>query len=277
MNQVIQGTVRELERRYKDMSDEEIIREIRIGLCAGEALFYLLFGRYVEMLHLLYQNYGSAKMEFDDFMLELDIKLYAKQFAAISNFDIQKASFKTYLSKIAQNLLHDLRTKELPMLDISLVDCEICGEDSFEMFALMDAINTFPHLDSRYVLIKTIEGYKSKEIAAMLTSRKQEEGTLDKDRELKPSYIDTLRSRALKTIRNQIFIYNDESICSTAPSPSRTTSIFKSDSEMEESMCIIKSMDIIKGSTQFNLRTLHTGNQGLFILNIYQLYKQMIK
>ena len=91
MNQVIQGTVNELERRYKDKTDEEVIQEMRVGEHAGEALFYLLFGRYAEMLLLIFNQQTMTIMDFDDFMLELDIKLYAQTCAVIRSFDPHRA------------------------------------------------------------------------------------------------------------------------------------------------------------------------------------------
>lgn len=204
MNEVIQGTVRELEPRYKSRSDNEIIDEIRIGYHAGEALFYLLFGRYAEMLNALFRQQAVPSVEFDDFMLELDIRLFMNRCAAIIAYDERKASFKTYLSRIAHNVLYDMNAKEMPLLDASCIRDSVANVDDVEFYMLVDAINSYPNKDGRYVLIKTIEGYKSKEIAVMLTSRRHEEGTLEEDKELKPSYIDTLRSRTLKALRSRL-------------------------------------------------------------------------
>ncbi len=204
MNNVIRGAVAELGPRYKDRADNEILSDIRSGNRAGDALFYLLFGRYAEMLLCIFNQQAALHMESDDFMLELYIRLFAGRCAALSLFDGSKALFKTYLSKIAHNLLYDMREKEVPMLDVETVQCAVSGVDASEMFALVDAINSYPNQDSRYVLLKTVEGYKSNEIAQMLTGKKHEEGTLEEDKQLKSSYIDTLRSRALRDIRHRI-------------------------------------------------------------------------
>lgn len=212
MNQVIQGTVNELERRYKDKTDEEVIQEIRVGEHAGEALFYLLFGRYAEMLLLIFNQQTMTIMDFDDFMLELDIKLYAQTCAVIRSFDPHRASFKTYLSRIARNLAYDLQKKDFPMLAFDFTDMDMPADDSGSMMMLVDAINSYPNKDSRYVLYKTIEGYKSKEIASMLSCRRHEDGTLAVDQALKSSYIDTLRSRALKAIRRSMAAAKNESL-----------------------------------------------------------------
>lgn len=205
MNDAIRHAVRGLERQYKDKPDEAIIQEMRTGRRAAEALFYLLFGRYADMLRVMYAMQSLTLMEFDDFMLELDIRLSKDGCAGVRRYRPEKASFKTYLSAIARNLLYDLREKELPTLDADSLEDTLRDEwEGEEVMSLIEEINSFPDKDSRYVLLKTIEGYKSKEIAAMLTGRKREEGALHGSEELKPSYIDTLRSRALKSIRRSI-------------------------------------------------------------------------
>lgn len=163
MNDVIQAAVKRLEPKYKPRSDKEIITEIGLGDSSGDALFYLLFGRYAEMLEAIFRRQSSGRIEFDDFMLELDIRLFVNRCAAIISFDENKASFKTYLGTIAHNLLYDMSAKEMPTLDIlealRYVDC---GFDEYGMSILVDAINSYPNKDSRYVLLKTIEGYKAR-------------------------------------------------------------------------------------------------------------------
>lgn len=204
MNLTVKECVRTLHPRYGGLSDTEIIEKIRIGQNAGEALFYLLFGRYQEMLHAIFCQEATSAMDFSDFMFELNMRLFANDNSAINKFDADKASFKTYLSRIAHNLLFDLRKKEQPTIDYSEEFIEQSADDGHQMMLLIDAINSYADRDARYVLFKVIEGYKSKEIAIMLSSRRHEEGTLDESEELKPSYIDTIRSRALQNLHRQI-------------------------------------------------------------------------
>lgn len=261
MNQVIQGTVRELEPRYKDKSDAELMEEIRMEFHAGEALFYLLFGRYAEMLQSIFWQQATPSMDFDDFMLELDIRLYANHCAAIHAFTGEKASFRTYLSKIAHNLLYDLRKKLMPTLDVSLAEYDMPGEDGSRMQMLVDAINKLSHRESRYILIKTIEGYKSKEIAEMLSGLRHEQGTLKDDVQLKPSYVDTLRSRALKEIRDIILSYELplNGICCCMP-------MRDADVDM---MTEEKSAALFEDTRAYD-------NTNLFISNICALYEEMM-
>ena len=253
MNDVIQAAVKRLEP-----SDKEIITEIGLGDSSGDALFYLLFGRYAEMLEAIFRRQSSGRIEFDDFMLELDIRLFVNRCAAIISFDENKASFKTYLGTIAHNLLYDMSAKEMPTRDIL---------EALRQSILVDAINSYPNKDSRYVLLKTIEGYKSKEIAAMLTRRRQEEGTLDKGKSLTPAYVDTVRSRTLKAIRRMIADTREQA-------ESRGVSACPVALDMAEPFALAKA------STPTLLKPKAAPFADItnpFITNIYILYNQMVE
>lgn len=272
-NNVVQETVRELEHTYKKKTDEEIIMSIRMGNHAGEALFYLLFGRYVEMLRVIFIQQSKPSMEFDDFMLELDIRLFARHCAAVSAFNGQRATFKTYLSKIAHHLLYDMREKDIPMLDVDAVECSAGGPDQYEVFMLVDAINSYPNWDSRFVLLKTIEGYKSKEIAEMLTSRRHEKGTLETDKQLLPSYVDTIRSRALKDIRRHVSIQEDKNVNACMECP---PSLFDGDalfSRLARKLTSRAEKKTMPTSRNVVMPDMYA--ESLFIKNIFELYNQM--
>lgn len=268
-NNVIQGTVRELKARYDGIPDDAILMDVRMGNHAGESLFYLLFERYVSMLETIFSMQATKAMDFDDFMLELDIRLYKDDCKAIRSFKSEKASFKTYLSTIARNILYDLREKELPVLDEDALESALYDRyDGEEVMMLVEEINNYPNKDSRYVLLKTIEGYKSKEIAAMLTSRRHEEGTLDEKVELKPSYIDTLRSRALKAIKNRIIGTNEFGVCLSMAYPS--SKLDMEEAYMPEPPMAEKSM----GAPMPPEEPLFV-KAGIFISNIMDLYNLM--
>ncbi len=269
MNNVIQGTVRKLERKYKGMPDEYVLQEIETGHHAGEALFYLLFGRYADMLEIIYSRQPPALMGFDDFMLELDIRLFKDGCQAVLGFRPEKATFKTYLGTIARNLLYDLREKDLPTIDIfTLWETLRDNDEREEVVRLVEAINSYPDKDSRYVLLKTIEGYKSKEIAAMLAGRRHEEGTLDGKEELKPSYIDTLRSRALKAIRERIFRED--------ASESIDECCYRASRRIKSCVCSDEMADMLSAAPK-SLVGMQLSDPGLFIGNIINLYDRMMK
>lgn len=99
MNDVIQAAVKRLEPKYKPRSDKEIITEIGLGDSSGDALFYLLFGRYAEMLEAIFRRQSSGRIEFDDFMLELDIRLFVNRCAAIISFDETRLPLRPILAR----------------------------------------------------------------------------------------------------------------------------------------------------------------------------------
>lgn len=198
MSHITRKTALELEPEYGKIPDEALVR--RIGKGEDESwkvLFYLLFGRYVSMLEAVFVKYAKQGLDFDDFMLELHVKMGKDHFAAVTAYK-GTARFKTYLSTIARNLLFDMGAREKPTIDIDAARY-LPYEDDYEreqMLRLLELINEFPHEKTRFVLFKTLEGYSSKEIAAMLAAQS--------GKEIKPSYVDTLRSRAYSTLRAQV-------------------------------------------------------------------------
>lgn len=252
MNQTVRDTVRTLRPRYTGRTDSEIINVIRIGRNSGEALFYLLFDRYQDMLHSLFAQEATAAMEFSDFMLELNMRLFDKGCTAVKKFDEKKASFKTYLSKIAHNLLYDLRKKEKPTLECTEDVIDATFDDGEQVMQLIDAINSYTDSDARYVLFKVIEGYKSREIALMLSSRRHEEGTLDKEETLKPSYIDTIRSRALRKIRKNMMIaaksHEEMSLLSCIDAAPLSNVVFAMEDYAEPAICVSANAAYTQGN-----------------------------
>lgn len=204
MNRIVNEKVAALQTVFNGQTDAGLLDMIFTGHHSGDALFYLMFGRYGAELQTLFNTNGPKQMEFSDFMLELNMKLYNDSFKVLKTFNAAKASFKIWLSKVASNLLYDLRKKERDTYEIN-DNLFLIEYDNERIMMLIDEINNYPKPDSRYVLRKVIEGYSSREIAGMLTSLRHEKGTLPADEQLKSSYIDTLRSRALRDIgRNMI-------------------------------------------------------------------------
>ena len=198
MNELTHRTALELEAEFGDIPDELLAGRIgEEGQDSWKMLFYLLFARYAGMLVAIFHKYAASGLDFDDFMLELHVKMGKNNFAAVRAFN-GSAQFKTYLSTIARNLLFDIGKREKPSIDIDTVHDLPC-EDDYEreqMGRLLELINAYPDETARFILFKTIEGYSSKEIAIQLTAMR---GT-----EVKPSYVDTLRSRTYRKLRSQV-------------------------------------------------------------------------
>ena len=192
MSELTHKAAMELESEFGMCSDEALAARIgRPGEDSWKMLFFLLFGRYRDMCEAIFSKYAGQGLDFDDFMLELHIKLGRNDFAAISGYK-GEAKFKTYLSTIARNLLFDIDRRSKPTIDIASVRDLPC-EDDFErrqMEQLVQLINEYPDERARFVLFKTIEGFSSKDIGELLG--------------IKPANVDTIRSRAMKKLRSQV-------------------------------------------------------------------------
>jgi len=211
MSEITHKTAVELESEYGSVPDNQLVARIgKEGEDSWKMLFYLLFGRYVSMLEAEFATYAIRGLDFDDFMLELHVKMGRNNFGAVTGYK-GTALFKTYLSTIARNLLFDIGKREKPTIDIDTVRDLPC-DDEYEreqMAHLLEIINAWPDETARFILFKTIEGYSSKDIAGMLSERKGEAVT--------PANVDTIRSRTYKKIRRQIERSEERTFAAEAP------------------------------------------------------------
>ena len=162
------------------------------------------------MLEAVFATYAGNGLDFDDFMLELHVKMGRSHFRAVTGYN-GAAQFKTYLSTVARNLLFDMGKREKPTIDIKTVNDLPC-EDEYErerLEELLEIINAWPDETARFILFKTIEGYSSKDIALLLSERKGETVT--------PANVDTIRSRTYKKIRRQIERSEERTFAAEAP------------------------------------------------------------
>jgi len=198
MSEITHKAALELESEYGSVPDDQLVARIgKEGEDSWKMLFYLLFGRHESMLEAVFATYAGRGLDFDDFMLELHVKMGRNNFGAVTGYK-GAALFKTYLSTIARNLLFDIGKREKPTIDISTVRDLPCDDDSEreQMAQLLEIINAWPDETARFILFKTIEGYSSKDIAGMLSERRGEG--------VSPANVDTIRSRTYRKIRQQI-------------------------------------------------------------------------
>ena len=211
MSEITHKTALELEHEYGGIPDEQLVARIgKEGEDSWKMLFYLLFGRYESMLEAVFSTYAGRGLDFDDFMLELHVKMGRNGFSAVTGYK-GNALFKTYLSTIARNLLFDIGKREKPTIDIGSIRDLPCDDDyeRERMEQLLEIINAWPDETARFIIFKTIEGYTSKDIAQLLSERKGEE--------VKPSNVDAIRSRTYKKIRQRIERTREYTFASEAP------------------------------------------------------------
>ena len=214
---------------YNKLADKQIVEKILALPHNEEAAYFLLHVRYFYELNGVYKNVlikmniqsirGDSYIE--DCIQELFIHLRSKDCSwhTLATFE-WRSSFKTWLKKIAHNKFLEVLPKlidkrgfvisidpddpEEPKVQIPVED-----EDSYERrqrkVLLLEAINQLKDADQRFVILKRLDGYNSKEIAILLQKRWLKHGIKKynkKNEVVIPSagYVDVLNQRAKQNL-----------------------------------------------------------------------------
>lgn len=177
---------------YSNLSDRQIVARILTEPHDEEAAAYLLHDRYIPLLRNLFNYYTKEDTWFEDCVDELFVHLRGKDCSwnNLASFEwrgtlgcwlkgVARSKFREFLSHMIENcgrnLSIDSGTPEKP--SVQLPDG---GEESFERHQrkvmLMEAIGKLEEDDLRFVILKRLEGYRSKEIADMLRMKWQKHG-----------------------------------------------------------------------------------------------------
>lgn len=171
-------------QNYEVLSDKQIIERILAEPHDEEAAAYLLQERYAPLLKSLYKYFIQNDIWFDDCVIELFIHIKGKDgsWRALADFE-WRSTFGYWLKRVAWSKFREVLPKliENHGRNISIdndnpqqppVQLPDGGEDTFEQrinkVLLMEAIGKLEDEDQRFAIMKRVEGYKSKEIAAML-------------------------------------------------------------------------------------------------------------
>lgn len=177
---------------YSKLSDKQIVGKILAEPHDEEAAAYLLHDRYAPLIHKLYRRLTTDDTWFDDCVDELFIHLRGNDstWRILANFE-WRSSFGYWLRKIVYSKFRDVLPKliENGGRNVSIdnndpqqppVQLPDGGRESFERrlrkVMLMEAIGKLKDDDQRFVMLKRLEGYKSKEIADMLQMKWQKYG-----------------------------------------------------------------------------------------------------
>ena len=190
---------------YHILHDEDILQRIFSGNNSEDALTYLLYGRYADMLKSITLKSSSVKIDFNDFIADLELKLIRDNYAKLKQLSGGN-KFKSWLYKVAYNMLLNLvngvEKSKLEYIDgITLIDYEYENE---KMERTMDCIRECGDEDSKFVIFKEFEGYHPDEIAVLLTDRRHKAGTLAPDNTISTDYVYTLKSRLIKKVRSKM-------------------------------------------------------------------------
>lgn len=206
---------------YTILSDKEIVEKILAVPHNEEAAVFLLYNRYNPLLHKIYNDITDDWRWFDDCVIELYMHLRCKDgsWNTLVSFT-WRCKFVGWLKPVARNKFLDVLPKlienggsnvSLDSYDSEKPKVQLSDdEESFERrqskVLLMEAINLLKDEDQRFVILKRLEGYNSKEIAILLQKKWQKHG-IEKYNNRKElvipdaAYVDVRTQRAKENLR----------------------------------------------------------------------------
>ncbi len=209
---------------YAGLSDKEIVEMILAVPHNEEAAAFLLYNRYNPLLHKIYNDITTDYQWFDDCVNELYMHLRCKDgsWNTLVSFT-WRCKFVAWFKLVAKNKFLDLLPKliENGGCNISLDNCDSEKPkvqiadivDGFERrqrkVLLMEAIGMLKDDDQRFVILKRLEGYNSKEIAVLLQKKWLKHGIkkYNNKKELvipDAAYVDVRAQRAKENLKKII-------------------------------------------------------------------------
>ena len=207
---------------YREASDDELVRLILTPPHNEEAAVFLLYNRYAPLLRSIYKSQTSDPSWYEDCVHELFIHLKGKDrvWLPLTSF-ARRSSFGTWLKRVAWNKFHELLPKLIdnPENTVSVdgdnpdkapIQLPDEGVEDYEQrqlrVQLLEAIRQLDDPDQRFVILKRLQGYDSKEIALLLQRRWKKHGIRkfnNRREEVVPdaAYVDVRTQRAKEKLR----------------------------------------------------------------------------
>lgn len=206
-------------KKYKDLSDKEIVDLIIAEPHNEEAATYLIYDRYEPLCISICQRTLGGASRLDELQSELFMLLKGKNrdWHALRSFG-WRSSLGRWLSIIAYNLSLELRRQLIDnegkntsldsgwagddkprTIDIP-VDEEKLQERRYNMVVLNEAIHMLENPDQHFAVVQRLKGYSSKEVAQQLQTHWEANGIVrynNKKELVKPDsgYVDNLFKR----------------------------------------------------------------------------------
>lgn len=204
---------------YNKLSDEQIVKAILADPHDEEAAVYLLHDRYAPLLQKEYSRLTNDGTWYDDCVDELFIYLRDKDdsWHALAGFEwrstlgywlkkVARSRFQEVLPKLIENggrnVSIDCDDSEKPKVQIP-DEGEVIYERRLRKIMLMEAIGLLKD-DEKFVIIKRLQGYNSKEIADMLDKKWKEQNIVKYNHggELVVANVEYVDSKAQKARRH---------------------------------------------------------------------------
>lgn len=184
--------------KYENLSDREIVEKIITEPFDEEAATYLIYDRYAPLLFAICKHTLNSLDRLDELQSELfmHLKGQKRDWSVLRSFQ-WRSKLSTWLKITAYNLALNLRRElienngENTSLDNGwhddgddrrTIDIPIDEESRLERrhntLVLNEAIRMIGNPDQRFVVIRRLQGYSSKEVAAMLKLHWEAEGTI---------------------------------------------------------------------------------------------------
>ena len=214
--------------RYKYMTktDKELVEAIiRIPPDEGAAV-YLIYEKYTPKFKKLYKRIFYQDMSwYEDCINDLFAYLKGK------NQDWQtfrtfrwESKFSAWIGGVARNRFLDMKPYLIGKIENPLsIDDNENGKKPVELpdeyledyerrqrkVLLMEAVGLLKDMDQKFVILKTLQGYSSAEIADLLNQKWQKDGIKKYDNKGKlvvptPGYVDVRRQRAKEQLKRII-------------------------------------------------------------------------
>lgn len=178
---------------YNELTDKQIVEKILSEPHDEEAAAYLLYNRYHFLLLKTYCELTNNNASFGDCVQDLFIHLRGKDnsWHNLETFE-WRSTFGYWLKGVAWNKFQDVLDKMIEnKASQTSIDnnnpekptIQIPGENGEETLyqrerrvVLMEAIRQLKDDDQRFVILKRLQGYSSKEIATLLQKKWQKYG-----------------------------------------------------------------------------------------------------
>lgn len=205
-------------KKYKDCSDEEIVSSILLKPHDEEAAVYLLYNRYAPLLRNVYRRiYENDNSWYGDCINDLYLFLQGndKEWGKLKTFE-WRSGFATWLSRTAYNRFLEQKNRLMGKIrgTISIDDghgnkatmqipCE--NEQEYDRrernILLLEAVGMLKDADQKFVILKRLQGYNSKEIALLMQKRWEKHGIVKYNKKKQivvpdAAYVDVRTQRA---------------------------------------------------------------------------------
>lgn len=211
--------------KYGKMSDRELVEAVIMEPYDEHAAVYLLFERYRPKFTKLYKTIYQDMSWYDDCMHDLFayLKGRGQDWQSFRTFQ-WRSHFSTWIGQVAYNRFQEIKPYLIGKLEFPLsidsnpyeLPLQLADEglEDYERrerkVLLLEAIGQLKDPDQKFVMLKTLQGYNSREIAAMLSEKWQMVGTRRSDKQGRPliptaGYVDVRRQRAKEQLKKILF------------------------------------------------------------------------